>query len=356
MKTFLMGQIAGFSIALALAGATLCFAGQGPGYSFGSPAGKSDPCLGCHAVKGKVPATAFVDPQQFAHTTHARIGCPACHDGVSPNHPNSVKTPRAECRECHADIKAEYDRSIHAGKTSCAGCHNPHRVETPKEISGAQINQMCSGCHDNFRMTAKHSEWLPQAELHLRMLPCITCHTASKSYFISMYIVKGHNGDLFGKQEVAGYQDLLKLAPKGKLVSLIDSNGDGFVSLQELRDFNARSRRTSLHLQGMMTPQTVTHKFEILDSRRNCTFCHASGPTAQQESFVALPLQDGTFRRVPVERGAVLGVLYGAPDFYMMGSTKSSRMNLIGAAIICCGLIMPVGHGFLRFLTRKNRK
>jgi hypothetical protein len=59
---------------------------------------------------------------------------------------------------------------------------------------------------------------------------------------------------------------------------------------------------------------------------------------------------------VAVEKGAVLDALYGTPDFYMMGSTKSATLNVFGLVIIGCGLIMPLGHGLLRFLTRKNRK
>ena len=341
-----------------LASATVCAAAQdsGAGYSYGAPTGKNDACLNCHSNANQVKPAYFIDRTQFAHTTHARIGCPACHDAVSSRHPDGLKTPRAACKECHVDINEEYGKSIHAVKTPCAGCHNPHKVETPKEISGQEINLMCSGCHDNLKMTAKHSEWLPQAELHLRMLPCITCHTGSKNYFVSMYIVKGQNGHRFGRQAVATYEELSKIAPGGKILSLIDINGDNYISLEELRIFNSKASRNQLHLQGMMTPETVTHKFEILDNRRNCTFCHASGPTAMQTSFIALPEANGTFTRVAVEKGAVLNALYGAPDFYMMGSTKSSSLNILGAVIICCGLILPVGHGFLRFLTRKNRE
>lgn len=350
-----------FSILITLllaAGASICAAArpEGSGYSYGEIAGKNEACLTCHAHRGQVPPDYLLDQRRFAHTTHARIGCHACHDAVSPSHPDGVKTPRADCRECHLDITAEYSRSIHAGKTSCAGCHNPHRVETPKEISGQQINQMCSGCHENFKMTAKHSEWLPQTELHLRMLPCITCHTEAKNYFVTMYIVKGQNGSRFGKQEVASYDELRRMAGGRDLISLIDGNGDNYVSVQELRIFNSQSSRRHLRLQGMITPETASHKFEILDNRRNCTFCHTSGPSAMQTSFIALPEANGTFRRVAVEKGAVLDALYGAPDFYMMGSTKSGKLNVIGAVIIGCGLIMPVGHGFLRFLTRKNRQ
>jgi hypothetical protein len=40
----------------------------------------------------------------------------------------------------------------------------------------------------------------------------------------------------------------------------------------------------------------------------------------------------------------------------MMGATRNASLNLLGLAILAGGLVMPVGHGFLRFLTRKNRR
>ena len=335
--------------------ASVCAAGSS-GFSYGDPTGRNEACLTCHGNPQKVQGASLIDQKQFAHTTHAQIGCISCHGALSTTHPGQVKMQRADCRECHIDINDEYAASIHASKTHCAGCHNPHKVESPKEISGQEINQMCSGCHESLKMVATHGEWLPQASLHLKMLPCITCHTGSKNYFISMYIVKGTNGSRFGRQEVAGYDELKKLAGGDDIVSLVDTNGDNYVSLQELRIFNSSTSHKSLRLQGMMTPETVTHKFEILDNRRNCTFCHASGPAAMQTSYIALPEENGTFTRIAVEKGAVLDALYGTPDFYMMGSTKSPTLNYIGLAVICGGLILPVGHGSLRFLTRKNRK
>lgn len=349
-----------YLIALALAmvaGACTGAAAQdgGNGYSFGDSAGRNEACLSCHGDARKVATSSFINRTQYSHTSHAQMGCTSCHS-VNPKHPDGIKTPRADCRECHVDATQEYSASIHAGKTSCAGCHNPHQVRTPKEISGHEINKMCSGCHDGFEMIAKHGEWLPQADLHIRMLPCITCHTGSKSYFISMYIVKGKGGSRFGKQEVASYRDLQGIAPQGNILGLIDSNGDNYVSLSELRNFNRDPAHKSLRLQGMMTPSTVSHRFEILDSRRNCVFCHASGTSAMQTSYLSVPQENGTFKRFAVEKGAVLDALYGTPDFYMMGSTKSTKLNYVGLAIICCGLILPVGHGTLRILTHKNRK
>jgi len=335
---------------------TLCALAPNPawGFSYGEQSGANEACLACHGDAKEVPRFAFVDHQLFGQTTHARIGCVACHGEVSEKHPDGGQVPRAECSDCHVEVAGEYAKGLHAAKTGCNGCHNPHLVQSPKELSGQEINQICSGCHNALEMTATHGQWLPQSELHLRMLPCITCHTGARNYFISMYIVKSSDDSRFGRQVVAGYSELKQLAGGREVVSLIDANADDYVSVEELRLFNRTQK--SLRLHGMMTPATASHKFEILDNRRNCTFCHTSGPGVMQTSFIAVPEKDGSFKRVPVEKGAVLDALYVAPDFYMMGSTKNQALNNIGLAIICCGLVMPVGHGFVRFLTRKNRK
>ena len=333
---------------------------SGPGFSMGGPEGKNGNCLDCHGTSGKVGSRFFIDPVKYRHTNHARIGCPACHDGaVAAGHP-AVKTAstKTDCRFCHTDIAGEYARSSHAGNTPCNGCHDPHRAMTPSEISGNDINKMCAGCHDHYGITASHAKWLPQAELHIEMLPCITCHTGSKNYVINMYIINRQGIPHLGKFEPAGYDELKRLAGGKDILSMIDTNGDHYISLAELRNFNTNPEYKGLHLQGMMTPETVTHSFQILDNRRDCTFCHASGPGAMQTSFIAIPEENGTFRKVPVEKGAVLEALQSTPDFYMTGKTRNSILNKVGLLIIVGGMVMPVGHGFLRYLSRniRNRK
>ena len=109
---------------------------------------------------------------------------------MAAGHPAVKKaSAKTDCRLCHTEIAAEYAESSHAGKTSCNGCHDPHKAKTPSEISGSDINIMCAGCHEHFAIMASHAKWLPQAELHVEMLPCITCHTGSKNYVINLYII-----------------------------------------------------------------------------------------------------------------------------------------------------------------------
>jgi len=323
--------------------------------------GASEGCLNCHGDGNKVKKQYLIDPVHYRNTAHAKIadanfGCRTCHDNLSDRHPGdgvAAKTT-TRCTDCHADIQAEYSESSHAKNAGCGDCHNPHAAHGPTEISGHEMNRMCANCHENDNMIQKHAEWLPQAKLHIQMLPCVTCHTSSKNYVITMYIVKRKDGERYGDFQPATYRQLQQLAGGRDILSLVDRNGDGYISLAELRLFNTDNTH-DLRLQGMMTPETVTHNFQVLGNRWDCSFCHASGPQAMQTSYLALPQPDGTLQRAAVEKGAVLDAMNGTPDFYMLGSTRNPILSWVGLFIIVGGLVMPIGHGTLRFLTRKNR-
>jgi ABC-type amino acid transport system permease subunit len=69
-----------------------------------------------------------------------------------------------------------------------------------------------------------------------------------------------------------------------------------------------------------------------------------------------MPKHDGTFQYLNIEKGASISALNVIPDFYMIGASRNTILNMFGAAILVGGMVMPVGHGFFRFLTRKNRK
>jgi hypothetical protein len=222
-------------------------------------------------------------------------------------------------------------------------------------MSSEEINSKCAKCHDTRKTIQTHSKWLPQADLHIDSLLCITCHTGSRDYVITMSI-ESRLPDSREVFKTASYEELAKLIKGEDIGRLIDLNGDNLISLQELRRFNHRLRGQNMRLWGMMTPEVVTHSYQILNNRWDCSFCHASGPKAMQKSFIAFPEKNGGYTRLAVEKGAILDILYGTPDFYMLGTTRSTSLNVIGGLIVAAGLSFPVGHGFFRFLTRKNRK
>jgi hypothetical protein len=317
-------------------------------------------CLTCHSTstimnKG---VHLYIDPLKYGLTTHSRIGCVSCHDNVTKRHPkDGVRPSRAKCQDCHAAVFAEYDQSKHGKYAGCTDCHKPHAVKPLLAVSGRDINIQCAKCHEYTKVVQSHAKWLPQATLHIDALPCITCHTGSKNYVISMYMTKKVSGSFLGGVALASFEDLQPFLSEGKKIStLIDIDGDGAISLGELKKFNTSGKYSTISLLGTMMPEVVTHNYDILDNRRDCTFCHASGPNAQQASDLAFPEQDGTYSRIPVEKGAILDILYGTPDFYMTGFTRSNTLSIIGALIAAGGLMVPILHGTLRFFTRNRRK
>ena len=347
----------------------------GSAFSAADPSPENARCMACHGDKkitSKDSQHLFIDSGQYAATTHSYIGCTSCHTTISPQHPKETSKPavpaRATCGECHEPIQTEYSKSMHGTRAACTDCHNPHEVKSPTAISGKQINAKCAKCHDTANIVKSHTKWLPQADLHIDSLPCITCHTGSKNYVITLFIQKRKAGATKGEFNLATFDDLSHLLPEGSdLGRLIDKSNNGFISLKDLRAFNSQIRNNDgaynsqihnneMRLWGMMTPEVVSHKYEILENRWDCSFCHASGPKAMQKSYVAFPDKSGGFTRLAVEKGAILDILNGTPDFYMLGATRSMFLNIIGALIIAGGLVMPIGHGTLRFLTRKNRK
>jgi len=322
-----------------------------------APAMESGDCLGCHADSGSVGERAAIDETAFAATPHADMGCLACHPSVGDSHPDDAGAfGETDCSDCHSDVAAAYAKSPHSVNAGCTDCHNPHEVRAQHEVSGYDMNRQCATCHEGQEMTERHRQWLPQTRIHLASLPCITCHTGSEKMALELYVTNEGQSTAEGDFELASYQDLLALTDGEEVASLINRDGNHIVSIDELRAFNQNPVYRGQRLHGMMVPAQMTHSYDILYNRWDCTFCHGTGPKSLQKTYLSFPNSDGTYSRVPVESGAALSVLYATPDFYMVGATRNMALNLAGAMILAGGMVMPFGHGFLRFLTRKNRK
>ncbi len=329
---------------------------------------EDEDCLGCHGDKSILDSgdNLYIDPATFAATTHAAVGCTSCHESVSDDHPDDgVKPSRAQCGECHDDIAAEYKKSGHCECATCTSCHNPHEVRNPMVVSGVDENRPCAQCHDAQETIDQHATWLPRTKLHLESIPCIACHTGSKDYVITLYIqyqhppkksVKSTKTEQVVGTRLATYKELASLAHGKDLERLLDRNGDGKISLRELKKFNESLKPYGFRLWGMFMPEKVTHSYQILDNRWDCSFCHASGSNAMQKSYIALPNEDGTYKRLPIERGAIMDTLFGTPNFYMLAVTRNHLVTVLGLLIIAGGAVVPLVHGTLRFLTRHNRK
>jgi hypothetical protein len=323
---------------------------------------EDEDCMECHGDVDMVGDDLFIDGVKFNTTMHAEEGCIACHD-VSDEHPDDgLETSiAASCADCHDDVDGEYAPTTHAENASCGDCHNPHYVRSATAVYGRDMDLACGECHDNAEMLETHSAWLSQADLHFEAVSCVTCHTESEDYAVSLYMVERESGDPYGDFKLVSYEKLKEMAGDKEIQNLIDSNGDDVVSEDELRAFHKRSAYKQRHnkamrLKEMMTPEAVTHDFKIFDNRRDCSFCHAAGTDKMQTSYVAIPNEDGSYRRIAVEEGALHDPLKATPDFYVPGSTRHWVLDILGLVIILGGCAMPVGHGFFRILTMKNRR
>ena len=259
-------------------------------FPMGALAMDSDDCQGCHGDIDEVGEELFINSAEYDHTAHSGMGCLACHESVSEEHPDDgVSVSGSSCSDCHEEVETEYMASAHAENASCGDCHNPHSALGLTDVSGHDMNQQCSNCHENAEVIETHAEWLPQADLHLAALPCISCHTASEEYVIILNIIQRESDSAMGDFELSDYQDLQTAAGDKSVQNLIDLNSDNFVSLAELRTFNRNPEYDSMRLKATLTPKDASHSVETLDNRWDCSFCHTSGTENMQTSFVALP-------------------------------------------------------------------
>ncbi|OQY20416.1 MAG: hypothetical protein B6I36_01190 [Desulfobacteraceae bacterium 4572_35.1] len=325
----------------------------------GSPvvAMETDDCLACHTCADDVGEDNVVDAGVFSKTQHAEEGCAGCHE-VSDEHPDSDQSPTmaATCADCHDELASTYTASVHGDNATCTECHNPHAAFPPVSLSGVQMNKPCQQCHESAEIEATHARWLPEAEVHISSVACVTCHSSSDKFVITLYPTHRKDNRAYAPYELMTFTEMQQTAGTENGASLIDTDSNGEISLDELSAFYANSAKSGLRLWAMMTPENVDHDFRTMDDRWDCTYCHAAGPEAMDSSYVAFPQADGTYKRLPMEKGATLNALFGTPDFYMVGATRSKTLNIIGLLILLGGLAMPIGHGSIRFLTRKNRR
>lgn len=178
-------------------------------------------CLICHAGTGD-PKAKKLELVGYRASVHAAHGCISCHrdvedPGIAHDKEDEDLKP-VDCAECHLDERVseelarphpepgrrqvdlvriihEVRASVHASKSerfTCARCHDPHRIRfgmTPDE--SLEHNQACLRCHGSeaeFRAFAQRAppdlaaahRWLPNRDLHWRIVRCVDCHTRAE--------------------------------------------------------------------------------------------------------------------------------------------------------------------------------
>ena len=204
-----------------------------------SPSAKeNESCFTCHSVKkysltdesdgktykGSMNPGDILVMDEFYSSNHKSLSCTDCHSSQfrSFPHPEDAKTAKDfNCLDCHGGdpaysvfnfetIDSEFRRSVHSRLEekgfTCWQCHDPHEyklVARKSEDPKAAVkydNDICLGCHGDFKRFSRFSEdkikiskvhkWLPHLETHFASVRCIDCHgRENEKLLVAHYIM-----------------------------------------------------------------------------------------------------------------------------------------------------------------------
>lgn len=122
----------------------------------------------------------------IAHYPTQTDRCPACHQQVNQQHPDSsgpdfqLAAPGSDlCAKCHPPLLGKKYVHPPAKDGECTGCHNPHTSNSPflLNISAENQNELCKECHDQELTTQKFTHG------PVGLGACTYCHAPHESDF-----------------------------------------------------------------------------------------------------------------------------------------------------------------------------
>jgi hypothetical protein len=332
-------------------------------------------CLACHSGEGLTKTLSsgetlalHVDPERFAKSTHAVIGCSACHAQVTlPEHPGEVKTienrrgytiaSSETCRTCHERVFKTYEDSMHARRLrdgnvmapACADCHRPHEVSPPSVQDGEK--NACLACHSG--VVAAHQKWLPNAGRHLEAIACSACHAPGALKKVDLRL-----HDAAARERLVDRDGKVEFEKRARAA---DGNGDGLDAL-ELRALLAELNRDGRNvvLRGHIELRTGLAAHELSDkalARRECTHCHSVGAPPFQRVSVSVLDNDGRPLRYDAHKEVLTSVVTmdALRGFYAVGGTRMQVLDVLLGLVLIAGLSVPLLHLLLRRFFRRSR-
>jgi DmsE family decaheme c-type cytochrome len=149
-------------------------------------------CASCHPVQN----ASFVS-KPFAHRLgRGGLDCTSCHDPHGRPGKESLKKTRdgeQPCLDCHAEKRGpfvfEHPPSGLVG--DCTTCHQPHGSMNPKQLTRANVFQLCLECHSTLSLSTLGSQPPSFHNISLaRYRNCTTCHVAIHGSNLSSTFVK----------------------------------------------------------------------------------------------------------------------------------------------------------------------
>ena len=131
-------------------------------------------CTDCHQVHQKQPPGKEAASLDFDTSTLGRNSAVAEMVPETKVMMESRERQNENCLRCHqaqrAQMSMPYHHPLREGKMGCVDCHDPHGGSGGKNLRVANVNELCLGCHAQYRG--------PFAYQHPPVTEnCLICHT-----------------------------------------------------------------------------------------------------------------------------------------------------------------------------------
>ncbi len=271
------------------------------------------------------------------------------------------------CRKCHEDIFVIYAQSVHGMARAkgehraplCASCHFAHEIKFTAMTD--KIKAACLGCHKG--VEGAHKKWLPNSELHLRVVACAACHAPASGKGIYLQLVDQKTGEPFTREQIL---PLLGTSSE-ELSKRLNAHGQGLDSYELsyiLKQLNERGAGARVTYLGRMDVNKYSEAHQ-LSLKKNaiseCESCHSKDSKFLKRVTLAVVKTEGGMERYTLEPDVLTSIFstLSSRQFYVLGGTRVALLDWAGLFIVCCALLVPIAHVTIRVLTaplRKKRK
>ncbi|GAA0546307.1 hypothetical protein FHS83_000738 [Rhizomicrobium palustre] len=317
--------------------------------------------------RSKVCATCHTDQAtQWSHGVHAALvkaGNPIAPVCTSCHKPHEVTKGAAQamdtvpCKTCHSEIFDAYSKSVHgvlrgAGLTQaplCFSCHGAHDVKVPTE--GAGLKNTCFGCHKDAE--AKHATWLPNSQLHFKVVACVACHSPKAHRKVDLVLYQGNDKDgtsrPLGVPAFEGSHDSTKTGPAGL---------DAMTLFNVLASLNKPGVEHKTAIRGRLTVASGVEAHQLTTADQaisNCATCHKAGAEAFQSVSISVAGPGGIPEHYDVSKDALRSVLSlnSIGGFYAIGGTRVTLLDALLVLMLMVGFGLPALHLIIRFLAAR---
>jgi hypothetical protein len=359
----------------------------------------NDTCLECHGDDGLerdvstgYSASLFVDieklkgsPHDFTHAwckdchdglkslrnfpeyrhNFAEAGCISCHADIKELNwdndvPHSTDLANPDCSNCHHNVTAGFNASVHAqADITCYDCHSYHApVAIMEKLDVVQMQaEFCGKCHT---ATDSH-DWLPQKTIHFASIQCTVCHAPEDTTHVRLRVINSKTRSYLTREEIF---TALNSGEACNILSKFDvdhngviSAGDGVLDGGEFRAL-AQAINSGKHLFPEITAELTSdggsmgHKITS-NPINDCEVCHIGGSAKLEKVQFEFPGPNGSATLVPVETRASSS--FYVRNFYVLGGTKITLLDLIGALLFAGGVSVVILHSGAKYMTRSIR-